>query len=350
MDGEVAASVKTVAQHTADSFLTTLLDPNISGRDGLADGAGVTLSALASNERLAYDGPDDDVPVEHAPRRLWSVWGDLRVDHNQTDGNLGLGTHDTSATDFGGDVGFNYSPYSGRGAVGMAFGYDTSNWNLATNIGKGHAAVYQIGAYYSRMFGPNYVSAAASFADYNVKTDRVVSFSGTNLYQANFTARSEQGRFEYGHIFDVNPDSQLIPYVNYQAEDLHTPSYAEKTIEGSNSFALSYTQGEHFDYTTELGLGWNTILGSGGDSLTKLRTRLGWTHDYVPEVSDTATFTQFNGASFTVLGSPPAQNSAHIALGIDHEIDGWSFGLSADTLLAGHAQTYGGTANVAVHW
>ncbi|HEY0303174.1 MAG TPA: autotransporter outer membrane beta-barrel domain-containing protein, partial [Rhizomicrobium sp.] len=145
-------------------------------------------------------------------------------------------------------------------------------------------------------------------------------------------------------------DDTLTPYILFQAQDFGTPDYTETAIAGSPLFALAYTSRHQFDYISELGGTWNTVLAQSGDSVTGLEARLGWQHDYATRISDTATFTGFAGASFTVYGAPPARDAGHLRLGLAHEFDNIALTLNADSTLSGTSQNYGGTASMSFRW
>jgi uncharacterized protein with beta-barrel porin domain len=331
-----------------NGFLGTLLDPSVGGRDGLADGG--DYFAVAANgpfERLADNSSDAPIARSHKDSlTLWSAFHGVR---NTTDADLSLGTHKTNASDVGGAVGFDYSPPSSSGSLGMAFGLSNVAWDLASDTGKGHAIAHNFGAYYSRKFGPNYFSAAFSYGLYYVTTDRTLVLGGTNVYEAQFDARNIAGRFEFGRAFAVGEDL-LTPYLMFQAQDLGTPDYFESTLAGSPAYALSYTRKQHFDYLSELGAGWNTIVDRGAGTLTDLHARLAWMHDYATGIDNTATFSSYSGASFTVHGAPPPHDAGHVQLGVEHDFDQLAFTLNAEGILSGTTQNYGGTAGLSYRW
>ena len=201
-------------------------------------------------------------------------------------------------------------------------------------LGKGHALALQIGAYYSRRTSRGtYFDAAVAYALYHVTTDRGLSFDGDNLYHANFNASSESARFEFGHVFQVGQD-ELTPYARFTAQDLGTPNYAELTLAGSTDFALSYTEKQRFDYTSEAGSGVEHRSNSESDATTGLRARLGWLHDYGNGITNVATFSAFNGASFDLSGASPAKDAVHIALGVEYSTGYVALTLDTDDTLS----------------
>ena len=348
MTGEVATGVQNVALSSVGSFLGNLLDPSVGGRRGLADGAGA-VAENSSNVRVAYNGPDAEMPYEENRHAGVSAWGSFNGGYDQNDGSSALGTNKLTATRYGGIVGLDYMPAAGNGAIGIAAGLDRGSWDLAGHLGKGSATAYEAGLYYSRRFGRNYVAAALSYGQYHATTDRTLNLGGTNLYHAQFTAWSVASRAEVGHSFSAGADT-ITPYARFQAVDLGLPDYAETTVAGSPSFALTYTGSHHFDYTSEAGAAWGRMLTHQSGSTTDLHARIGWRHDYSGELKDVTTFSAFSGASFGVMGASLPRDAGHIELGVQHNIGNFALSLNADALAGSTAQSYGGTAAVSYRW
>ncbi len=349
MSGEEGIAFQNSAVFSMRGFLSRLLNPTVGGRDGLASGTGMQVAQAGAYEQLADNAPNSDIPLEHNSMRGVKLWADGFGFQNQTNADPTLGTHKTSATQLGGELGVNYTPEYGNGALGAALGISSNRWSLATNLGKGQATAYQVGAYYSRGWDENYFSAAFSYAFYNSSTLRTLVLGGTNVYHAAFDAQSEAANAEFGHVFDLE-DGQIGPYLRLGADDLGIGKYSETTVSGNPNFALSYVGKQHFDYTSELGAFFRTLLDRESDSATALNARLGWLHDYIHSLSNTATFTNFPGASFTVNGAPPPEDSAHLLLGIEHDMNNFALSLNGEGAFSGAARTYGGTASVSYRW
>ena len=344
LSGETAVAFQNVAVFSVANFMDTLFDPSIGGRGGLGAGTdGITdRHAL---EQVAFNGANSDMPYQHPSFRAVTVWTNFYGGENTTDANTSLGTHRTSATQFGGTVGLDYRSKRGDGAIGIALGMTGNSWDLADQLGKGQSTAYQVGAYYSRSFSNTYLTAGLSYARYSTSTDRTVNLGGANLYHADFVSNSIAARAEAGHTFHTDI-GRITPYARFQADDIGVPHYAETTQSGSPSYALSYTGKQHYDYTTEFGTAWNTLLGP----VTDLHARVGWLHDYAGGLSDIATFSEFNGASFTVDGASPPRDAAHVVLGLAHNVNNVVFSLNGEAALAGTSTSYGGTASIAVKW
>jgi uncharacterized protein with beta-barrel porin domain len=251
----------------------------------------------------------------------------------------------------GGALGLDYRPANGNGALGIALGLNQENWNVSEGLGHGAASAYQVGVYYSRRWDEFYFSSGFAYSQYRATTDRSLDFnSATDYYHAGFNPWSEALRAEFGNDFHLST-GVLYPYVRFQAEDLGVPNYAETTLTGSDpSFALSYTAKEQFDYNTELGTGWTVSLANEKNGATDLHARLGWVHDFEGNLDVTSTFSEFNGASFTVTGARPPRDAAHLELGIEQDLGVVALTLNAQGLIGGTGDSYGGTAAVSYRW
>jgi fibronectin-binding autotransporter adhesin len=344
LSGETAVGFQNIAVSSVASFMNTLFDPSVGGRGGLGAGTdGITDNKQL--EQLAFNGSNSDVPYQHPSLRAVTIWTSAYGYQDTTDANVDLGTHRTTASQYGGTVGLDYRPKHGDGSLGIAVGMSGNTWNVSDQLGKGEATAYQIGAYYSRRFWDTYFTGGLSYARYSASTDRTVNLGGENLYHADFVSNAVAARAEAGHVFHTDI-GLLTPFARFQADDIGVPHYSEQTQAGSAAYALSYTGKQHYDYTTEVGAGWNTLLGQ----WTDLHARVGWLHDYAGGLSDIATFSEFNGASFTVDGASPPRDAAHIVLGIAHNVNNVVLSLNGETALAGTSTTYGGTASIAYRW
>ncbi|HTW33290.1 MAG TPA: autotransporter-associated beta strand repeat-containing protein, partial [Rhizomicrobium sp.] len=344
LSGEAAVGFQNVAVSSSASFMSTLFDPSVGGRGGL--GAGIEgISDNHAMQQVAFNGPNSDMPYQHPSLRAVTIWTDFYGFENTTDADESLGTHRTTATQFGGTVGLDYRPKHGDGAIGIAFGMTGNSWDLSDQLGKGEATAYQVGTYYSRRFFDTYLTAGLSYARYSTTTDRTVNLSGANLYHADFVSNSVAARAEAGHVFHT--DIGLVtPYANFQGDDIGVPHYSEDTQSGSPSYALTYTGKQHYDYTSEAGVGWNALI----DRLTDIHARAGWLHDYAGGLNDTATFSAFNGASFLVDGASPPKNAAHVLLGLSHDESNVVLALNGEAAIAGNSTSYGGTASISYRW
>ena len=350
MSGEEATAVQNVAVQSMDGFLQTMLDPAIGGRGGLGDG-GDAFALDHPYARDAYNGRADETPYSRPSQRATTLWGSFEGGTSKTDGVTEIGSHDVSTTQLGGVIGLDYRPRDGEGALGIALGLNQQNWKLAQDTGKGSAKTYQVGAYYSRRWDKFYFTSGLAYARYDATTDREVDFNdGIDHYHAAFTPWSAAMRTEFGRVFQIT-NGQITPYVRFEAQDLGVPHYFETAVGSSDpQLALSYESKAHFDYKTELGSAWDTVLSARDGMATDLHARVGWLHDFAGELNDTAAFSAFNGASFTVTGARPYRDAAHLELGLEQDIRSVALTLNADGSVSGVGDSYGGTAAISYRW
>jgi uncharacterized protein with beta-barrel porin domain len=256
-------------------------------------------------------------------------------------------------------VGLDYRPWNGTGALGIALGVDGQKWDVAQDNGSGDVTSLQAGAYFSRRFGHTYFSSGFSYSYHRVGLDRVINaslFTGNASdlygYHAKFYAQSLSGRTEVGHVFDID-HGQLTPFIRFEAQDLGLPDYSETVTSGgaaATPFALTYSRLHHFDYDSELGLGWTALLQAQNETSTDAHVRLGWLHDYARGLTGAAQFSSFAGSNFTVYGVGLPKDAADVVLGIEHYTGSIALTLNAQGQFAAKGESYGGNAALSYRW
>lgn len=332
--GEVAVTAQNTAISSTDGFVDTLADAASVG-----DVAGRRVGGRAMRPAPAQMGGNNG----GQGLDIWIAGGGAR---DNSDAVAKLGSHASSANDVGGVLGIGYRAPSGRAAIGLALGYDTSDFKMQSLASKGRANGYQGGLYGALMLGRGYVSGIASFESYDLKTNRLLAFNGANAYQGKVTANGESFRLEVGRHL-VFGEGWLSPYINGQVQELDTPAYAETTLAGSSNFALSYAKQNHTDLTSELGAEYDSGFPSRADGLLTTHLRLGWLHDYAGGLNDLATFEGFAGAIFTVRGTSPSKDAAHAVFGFEEDLGGLALTVDADALYGKSSHSYGGRAGLA---
>ena len=136
--------------------------------------------------------------------------------------------------------------------VGFALGGGGTSWNLSQGLGGGHSDMFQSSLYASTHFGAAYLSGAVAYSWNDVKTNRTVTVSGTDMLAGHFDSNTLAARMEAGYRFDL-AGFGVTPYTAGQVQWMFLPSYAESATSGSNQFALSYTSQTIAAERTELG-------------------------------------------------------------------------------------------------
>jgi autotransporter-associated beta strand protein/YVTN family beta-propeller protein len=356
LSGEVAASAEVGAFKLTNQFLGLMLDPFVDGRSGTGWPGGGGSSAMGfAPEREATSPPDIALAyakvVKALPRavvfdRRWSAWGSGFGGSNFTRGDLVVGSHDVTASDFGFAGGLDYH-VSPDAVAGFALAGGGTNWGLAQGLGAGRSDAFQAGVYGSTRLGPAYIAAALAFADHWMSTDRFAPF-GDHL-TANFQGQSYAGRLEGGYRFAVLPTIGITPYAALQAQSFHTPRYSESDVT-VGSFGLAFASRNATDTRSELGARFDDVTVINGMPLW-LRGKLAWAHDWVSNPSLAAVFQALPGAAFVVSGATPAKDSALASAGAElHVTPNWSLAAKFDGEFAARSQTYAGTGTVRYTW
>jgi uncharacterized protein with beta-barrel porin domain len=319
LTGEVATGAKVGAMSTTTHFMGVMLEPCSDGRSGSGGGC-VTPSSRQSSELpsqflMACADVCDASTTGPATERRWTAWGSPYGGYSTSSGNATTGSNNVSSAAYGFAAGLDYR-YSPDIILGFGLSGGGTNWTMANSLGTGNSAAAQIGIYGIGRSGPAYLAGGLSFANHVVNTSR--NALGDQL-NASFNAQSYGGRVEGGYRFNqLLSDSAslgIAPYVAVQAQDFHTPAYAETDITGLG-YGLAYNASDSFDTRTELGARFDSPMTVGGTPVI-LRARAAWAHDFVNNPAITATFQALPGASFTVNGASIPTDSALVSLGAE---------------------------------
>ncbi len=182
-------------------------------------------------------------------------------------------------------------------------------------------------------------------------TNRTLNLSGANLYRGSFQSGNEALNLEAGRRFAIGEGTALTPYAAFQVQEFNLPSYSEKTIGGSSSYALQYASKSQSDMAHDLGLQLDNQWQPKADMPIALSARLGWVHQYAGVLSQQASFVSFSNTAFTVYGSRGPKDAGRISLEMTAPIgDDLTVTSGLQTLISSTAQSYGGNIAVALRW
>jgi hypothetical protein len=167
-------------------FMGVMTDP-FMGRGGSLTGSSAALGYAEEDGRLsayAASGKSTDAfamftkaaPFAKIYEPRWSVWASGFGGSQSTDGNVALGSNNTTSSIAGTAVGADYL-LSPNTLVGFALGGGGTNFSVA-NGGTGRSDLFQAGAYLFHTSGAAYVSAALAYGWQDVTTNRVVTAAG----------------------------------------------------------------------------------------------------------------------------------------------------------------------------
>jgi outer membrane autotransporter protein len=354
LSGEAAAGAQQAAFQMESQFLGLMLDPFVDGRSGIGGATGPALGFAPEREEL----PDDialayssvlKAPPAKVPtfEQRWTAWGGAYGGGNRTSGDPAvLGSHDLSANTAGFAGGLDYH-LSHDSVVGFALAGGGTNWSLSQGLGGGKSDAFQAGLYGATRWGAAYLAAAFAYTNHWMSTDRF-AFAGDHL-TASFNAQSFGGRVESGYRF-ATWYGGVTPYAAIQAQNFHTPSYAETDTNGGG-FALAYNARTATDTRSELGARFDRLIAFYPGAALSLRARLAWAHDWVSDPSLAAVFQTLPGASFIVNGALPAKDSALASAGAEYRLaSGVTLLAKFDGEFASHSSTYAGTGTIRYAW
>jgi autotransporter-associated beta strand protein len=364
--GETAAGSQQTTFNAMTQFISTLLDPFISGRSDASAStatatpfaeAGDDASAYASSsrkrtgaERDAYGMITKAVPRNNLFDPRWSVWAAGFGGSQTTDGNAALGSNDTTSRVFGMAAGADYI-FSPRTIAGFALAGGGTNFSVA-NGGSGRSDLFQAGAFVKHTVGAAYVSGALAYGWQDITTDRTVTIAGVDRLHAEFNANAFSGRVESGYRF-VMPwigGIGITPYAAGQFTTFDLPPYAEQALSGANTFALAYSSKSVTDTRSELGVRADKSFAM-QNAILILRGRAAWAHDFNPDRAIGATFQTLPGASFVVNGAAQASDSALTTVSAEMKWrNGWSAAATFEGEFSDVTRAYAGKGVVRYAW
>jgi autotransporter-associated beta strand protein/probable HAF family extracellular repeat protein len=325
LSGETAVGSQQTTFNAMTQFITLLLDPFIDGRGNIPasatsampfaeQGDDANAYASAGRKRTAAEREAYAAIYRKASKRdsydpRWSVWAAGFGGSQTSDGNVALGSNNTTSRVFGMAAGADYI-FSPRTIAGFALAGGGTSFNVA-NAGSGRSDLFQAGAFVRHTVGSAYISGALAYGWQDITTDRTVTIAGVDRLRAQFNASAFSGRVEGGYRF-VTPwmgGVGVTPYAAGQFTTFDLPAYAEQVVSGANTFALGYAAKDVTATRSELGIRTDKSFAMQNAILT-LRGRFAWAHDYNNDRNIGATFQTLPGASFVVGGAAQASDSA----------------------------------------
>lgn len=358
VSGELGTGSQQTTYQAMNLFMGLMTDPFSPGRGVVNNGP----TAFADeSESMAYAGraksksPRDAFaaytkapPAVFAQR--WNVWAAGYGGSQSTDGNVFVGSNNTTSSVYGAAAGADYW-FSPDTVAGFALAGGGTNYSVA-NGGSGRSDLFQAGAFVRHNIGATYITASAAYGWQDVTTDRYVSVTGVDHLRANFDANSYSGRLELGHRF-LTPwfgRPGVSPYAAVQTTAFELPSYNERAVSGASTFALNYGADTTTSSRTELGLRSDKSFALEGAVLT-LRGRAAWAHDFNPDRAVAATFQSLPGASFIVNGAALASDAALTTASAEVRwLNGWSVAGTFEGEFSEVTRSYAGKGVVRYNW
>ncbi|AWC23105.1 Extracellular serine protease precursor [Aminobacter sp. MSH1] len=358
LSGEIGTGAQQATFYAMDQFVGVITDPFITGRGVPVGGDNDADTKVPAGLAYAEDGggpgkrnADAALSANASPHlpveQPWRTWVAGYGGSQLTDGNASVGSNDTRTSLYGFAVGADYS-LSPDTVAGFALAGGSTSFSVA-GLGSGSSDLFQAGAFFRHNAGAAYLTGALAYGRQDFTTDRFLTVSGTDHLRAEFDANAWSGRLEGGYRLDVGGVG-FTPYAAGQFTAFDMPSYAEQTVGGSNTFALSYESRSVTDTRAELGLRMDKSFDM-ADGVLTLRGRLAWAHNFNPDRSLTATFQTLPGASFVVNGAAMAPDSALITAAVEKRwLNGWSAAASFEGEFSNVTRSYSGKGVLRYAW
>lgn len=354
--GESATGSQQTTFGAMNLFLGLLTDVFGSGRSGApgaasyADDANAYAAAgkgaPANTAREAFASIYRKVPAATFEQR-WDVWAAGYGGSQTTDGNVALGSNNTSSSVYGTAVGLDYR-FSPSTIAGFALAGGGTGFSV-NGLGWGRSDLFQAGAFVRHTMGPAYITAALAYGWQDVTTNRIVTAAGVDQLRAQFSANALSGRVEGGYRYATQWIG-LTPYAAAQATMFSLPNYSEFAVVGNSTFALNYAAKDVTSTRTELGLRADSSFAAAGGLMT-LRGRLAWAHDYNPDRSVGAVFQTLPGAAFVVNGAAQSRDSALTTASVQMSwMNGWSASATFEGAFSNVTRSYAGKGVVRYAW
>lgn len=356
--GESATGAQQTTFDAMNLFLGLLTDVFGSGRSGAPGAASyaddTSANAYTATGKGARDKTTRDafasihrkVPAATFEQR-WDVWAAGYGGSQTTDGNVALGSNNTSSSVYGTAVGLDYR-FSPSTIAGFALAGGGTGFSV-NGLGWGRSDMFQAGAFVRHTMGPAYITAALAYGWQDVTTNRIVTVAGIDQLRAQFGANALSGRIEGGYRYATQWIG-LTPYAAAQATMFSLPNYSEFAVVGNSTFALNYAAKDATSTRTELGLRADNSFAAAGGLMT-LRGRLAWAHDYNPDRSVGAVFQTLPGAAFVVNGAAQARDSALTTASVQMSwMNGWSASATFEGAFSNVTRSYAGKGVVRYAW
>jgi uncharacterized protein with beta-barrel porin domain len=355
--GENHAQAQSGAFQLGNSYLSLLTDPMATNKVSTATGPlGYAAekkvpAAVRAASAMAYKALP---PAAYMPH--WDVWGATFGGVNNTRGDNVAGTSDLYTRVGGVAAGADYR-FAPDSLIGFSLAGGNINWtvNSATVAGGGSSDTFMAGIYGKYGFGAGYLSGAATYTNYWMKTDRV-SFPGAgDLFRANFDAESWGGRLEGGYRAGQYWAINWTPYAAIQGQSFRTPNYSETAVVGAAAGALDVTARTATAFRGEVGLRSDKVFAVDSGSQLNLFGKFAYAHDEISNPQANIAFATVGGiggsAPFTVFGARPARDLALTTAGAEWRLaSGVSFLVKFDGEFSDRSETYSGTGRIRYTW
>jgi autotransporter-associated beta strand protein len=323
LSGEIGSDVARAGRATLDPFLNSIFDHLSNSR---SDGAATARDRATSGTRVWISGISGS---------------DLGQGDSATLGSHKFKSHIT------GFVAGLETAISPSFTVGGAVSAVQSSFHAGDSLGEGSSDTIQVAGYAYKQFSrKTYGSFAAVVALGDVKTDRILTVSGTDALKAKVSTLAFSGRYETGIKL-----GWITPYLAVQDTVFNVPGYGETAAAGASTFALNYQSQTTNTADLELGVRQSADIPLGRFWTLKLTDRLGLDHDFSGRPASRESFVALSASTFTAYGAATSRDAALISFGARlTNLQGLTFGARIDSQVGAKSQTYTGIADLGFRW
>lgn len=246
-----------------------------------------------------------EAPAATEQFALWTTgfgsWGDLDGNGNAADLSMSNG---------GVMIGADATVGAGW-RLGVVGGYSYTSFDVDARNFSGNSENWNLGVYGGNQWGALGLRSGLSYTWHDIDTSRSVGFSGFgDDLTANYDAGTFQAFAEAGYRMDTE-FAAFEPFANLAYVSLDTDAFSES----GGAAALTDDSSTTETTFTTIGLRASKLLTFGGTETT-MRGALGWRHAF-GDITPLATQRFAGSDSFTVAGTPIAENAALIEAGLD---------------------------------
>jgi len=355
--GDNHAQAQSGAFQLGNSYLSLLTDPMATNKVSTATGPlGYAAEKKLPEAVRAANAAFKALPPAAAYLPHWDVWGAAFGGVNNTRGDTAAATSDLYTRVGGVAAGADYR-FAPDSLIGFSLAGGNINWrvNGPATSGSGSSDTFMAGVYGKHGFGAGYLSGAATYTNYWMKTDRA-SFPGAgDLFRANFEAESWGGRLEGGYRAGRYWAINWTPYGAIQGQSFRTPNYAETVEVGAALGALTVASRTATAFRGEAGLRTDRIFAVDRGGQLNLFGKFAYAHDEISNPQANVAFAAIGGIGgatpFTVFGARPSRDLALTTAGAEWRLSsGVSFLVKFDGEFGDRSETYSGTGRIRYTW
>ena len=355
--GDNHAQAQSGAFQLGNSYLSLLTDPFATNKVSTATGPlGYAAEKKLPEAVRAANAAFKALPPAAVYLPRWDVWGAAFGGVNNTRGDTAAATSDLYTRVGGVAAGADYR-FAPDSLIGFSLAGGNINWsvNSAATTGSGSSDTFMAGVYGKYGFGAGYLSGAATYTNYWMRTDRASFPSAGDLFRANFDAESWGGRLEGGYRAGQYWAINWTPYGAIQGQSFRTPNYAETVELGAAAGALTVASRTATAFRGEAGLRTDRIIAVDRGGQLNLFGKFAYAHDEISNPQANVAFAAIGGIGgatpFTVFGARPSRDLGLATAGAEWRLaSGVSFLVKFDGEFGDRSETYSGTGRIRYTW